>query len=107
MLRVDYEKWEQTPEDFLRLAVKAGHFRTRERFLALYHVTQDHNATSWARQTERHDDTVQHWVHLYNERGPAALEFRHTGGRAPFRPRSSKRSRSRSSGATRPRAAPR
>jgi hypothetical protein len=38
------------------------------------------------------------WVHLYNTKGPAAVQYRHSGGRTPFlpsrsRPRSSPRSR--------------
>jgi transposase len=101
MLRVDYSKWEQTPEDLLRLAVEAAHARTRERFLALYQITHGYSAAHWAQKTERHDDTVQHWVHVYNEQGPAALEYRHTGGRLPFRQRSSTRSKSRSRAAYR------
>src|SRR4051794_29276356 len=40
MLRVDYDRWGQTPEDLRQLATSAAHQRTRERFLALYEVTQ-------------------------------------------------------------------
>src|SRR4051812_30226115 len=39
MLRVDYDRWGQTPEDLRQLATSAAHQRTRERFLALYEVT--------------------------------------------------------------------
>jgi len=96
MLRVDCGKWSQTPDDLRRLAVGAEHPRTRERFLALYQIAQGYSATNWAERTDRHDDTVQHWVHSYNEHGPEALKYRRTGGRPPFRQRSSTPSANRS-----------
>ena len=40
MLRVDYARWGQTPEDLRHLAVSAPHARTRERALALFDITQ-------------------------------------------------------------------
>ena len=48
MLRVDYARWGQTPEDLRHLATSAAHRRTRERFLALYEVTQVSCATQVA-----------------------------------------------------------
>jgi hypothetical protein len=103
MLRVDCRKWGQTPDDLRRLAVEGEHPRTRERFLALYQIAQGWSATSWAEQTERHDDTVQHWVHSYNEHGPEELKYRRTGGRPPSLLRSSKPLANRSGAACRPR----
>ena len=88
MLHVDYARWGQTPEDLRRLATSAAHQRTRERFLALYEVTQESCATRVAARTRRHPQTVMGWLHLYNTRGPEALAYRRTGGRAPFAPRS-------------------
>ena len=41
MLRVEYARWGQTPADLRRLAMSAPHPRTRERFLALYEITQE------------------------------------------------------------------
>ena len=84
MLHVDYARWDQTPEDLRRLAMSAAHQRTRERFLALYEVTQQSCATRIAVRTRRHPQTVMGWVHAYNAQGPAALAYRHTGGRRPF-----------------------
>jgi transposase len=84
MLRVGHEKWGQTPDDLRRLAIEADHARTRERFFALYQVTQGCSATAWAQQTGRHDDTVQQWVHDYNVQGPEAMKYRRTGGWPPF-----------------------
>src|SRR5215217_1566475 len=83
MLRVDYARWGQTPEDLRQLATSAAHQRTRERFLALYEVTQASCATRVATRTHRHPQTVMEWLHLYNTRGPEALTFRRTGGRPP------------------------
>jgi hypothetical protein len=40
MLRVDHARWGQTPEGLRQIATSAGHQRTRERFLALYEITQ-------------------------------------------------------------------
>jgi len=89
MLRVDYDRWGQTPEDLRQLATSAAHQRTRERFLALDEVTQASCATQVAARTRRHPQTVMEWLHLYNTRGPEALTFRRTGGRRPlFAPRS-------------------
>src|SRR4051794_30451398 len=84
MLRVDYERWGQTPQDLRQVATSAPHSRTRERFLALYEITQSSCATRVAPRTHRHPQTVMEWVHLYNTRGPKALAYRRTGGRRPF-----------------------
>src|SRR6201997_5745203 len=81
MLHVDCARWGQTPEDLRRLATGAPHPRTRERFLALYEITQASCATRVAPRTHRHPQTVMEWVHTYNERGAAALAYRRTGGR--------------------------
>src|SRR4051794_33663909 len=86
MLRVDYDRWGQTPEDLRQLATSAAHQRTRERFLALYEVTQASCATQVAARTRRHPQTVMGWLHLYNTRGPEALAYRRTGGRPPLCP---------------------
>src|SRR3954454_18020030 len=45
VLRVDYARWGQTPEDLRHLAVSAPHARTRERALALFDITQHRCAT--------------------------------------------------------------
>src|SRR5918912_1681574 len=84
MLRVDYDRWGQTPEDLRQSATSAAHRRTRERFLALYEVTRASCATRVAARTRRHPQTVMEWLHLYNARGPEALVYRRTGGRRPF-----------------------
>src|SRR5947199_8829931 len=80
VLRVDYARWGQAPEDLRHLALSAPHARTRERALALFDITQGRCAA----RTGRHPQTVMGWVHAYNAQGPAALAFRRTGGRRPL-----------------------
>ncbi len=87
MLFIDHVRWGQTPEDLRRLATSAPHRRTRERFLALYDITQESRGASHvALRTGRHPQTVMGWLHAYNAHGPDALAYRRTGGRPPFVP---------------------
>jgi hypothetical protein len=88
MLRVEYARWGQTPADLRELAMSASHRRTRERFLALYEITQESCATRVAERTRRHPQTVMELLHLYNTRGPEVLTYQRTGGRPPFARRS-------------------
>jgi transposase len=84
VIRVEYARWGQTPEDVRHLALSAPHARTRERALALFDITQHRCATQVAGRTGRRAHTVMDWVHAYNQGGPAALAVRRTGGRRPF-----------------------
>jgi hypothetical protein len=85
MIRPDFAKWGQTPAEIYQLSLKAAHARTRERFAALYMIgTQQINATAWAQQIGRRNQTVMGWVHTYNQQGPESLYYQRTGGRAPF-----------------------
>ena len=84
MLRVEFARWDQTPADLRELAMSASHRRTRERFLALYEITQESCATRIAERTHRHPQTVMAWLHLYNT--PEALTYQRTG--PPFARRS-------------------
>ncbi len=64
MLSVDHARWGQTPEDLRRLAMNAPHRRTRERFLALYEITQESSGASRvALRAGRHPQTVMSWLH--------------------------------------------
>jgi transposase len=85
MIRPDVNKWEQTLADLRLLSVNADRQRTRERFQALYMIaTGQTNATSWAEEIGRSDETILKWVHTYNQQGPTALHYQRTGGRPPF-----------------------
>jgi hypothetical protein len=88
MLRVDYDRWGQTPADLRHMALNATHSRTRERLLALHDIAQGACATEVAERTGRRPQTVMDWLHRYNEHGPEALSYQRTGGRPPFARRS-------------------
>ena len=85
MIRPDFAKWGQSPEEIYQLSLKAAHARSRERFQALYMIgTQQINATEWAKQIGRKNHTVMGWVHKYNAAGPERLSYRRTGGHPPL-----------------------
>jgi transposase len=85
MIRPNFEKWEQDSETMRRLGVEAEHKRSRERFQAMYMIgTGQVNARQWAQETNRNPRTVMEWVHSYNAKGPAALCYQQSGGRAPL-----------------------
>jgi transposase len=85
MIRPDFAKWGQTPEDMRQLSLKAQHARSRERFQALYMIgSEQFNATEWAQQIGRKNQTVMGWVHRYNRQGPESLYYQRTGGPAPL-----------------------
>ena len=89
MLRPDFSKWGQTAEDMRQLSIHATHPRSRERYQALYLIgIGQTNATHWAQQIGRDDQTVMGWIHLYNTAGPEALLYKRTGGHPPFLARS-------------------
>ena len=82
---MDLAKWNQSADDLREAALTAPHARTRERFFALYELTQQNRgATAVARRLGRHLQTLIRWVHRYNADGPTALEFVRTGGVSPF-----------------------
>lgn len=90
MIRPNFAKWGQTPEEIRQLSLTAQHVRSRERFQALYMIgTQQYNATEWAQQIERKNQTVMSWVHKYNQAGPESLYYQRTGGPAPLLPKPS------------------
>ena len=85
MIQPDFAKWNQTAEDIRQLSVEAPHMRTLERFQALYMIgTGQKNATEWAAEIKRKNQTVHDWVHRDNASGPVSLHYQRTGGRPPF-----------------------
>jgi hypothetical protein len=85
MQRPEIEAWDQSVDDLRRLAIDAPHPRTRERFQALFMIASGAaNASAWANQTGREDETVLGWVHRYNAAGPQAMAYHRTGGAPPF-----------------------
>ena len=90
MIKVEMAKWGQTVEDLRLASLNQTHPRSRERFQALYLIASGQfHATACAAHIGRQDETVLRWVHRYNRHGPAALAYRHTGGRAPLLPNNS------------------
>jgi len=84
MLKVNYKKWHQTPNDLREQALTAEHPRTRERYLALYEISQGKSANQVSIEIKRRSHTVMDWVHKYNLEGHKGICYRRTGGRAPF-----------------------
>ena len=85
MIKVETAKWGQTVEALRRASLSEAHPRSRERFQALYLIASGRfNATTCAAHIGRQDETVLRWVYLYNRHGPAALAYRHSGGRSPL-----------------------
>ncbi|MCB8976039.1 MAG: helix-turn-helix domain-containing protein [Ardenticatenaceae bacterium] len=85
MLRPNFSKWGQTAEDMRQLSIHAAHPRSRERYQALYLIgTGQTNATRWAQEIGRDDQTVMGWIHVYNTAGSEALLYKRTGGHLPF-----------------------
>jgi transposase len=85
VIKPEIEKWEKKISDLRQLAVEATHPRSRERFQALYMIASGQsNATQWAEQIGRKNQTVMEWVHKYNASGPEALHYVKSGGRSPL-----------------------
>jgi transposase len=85
MLRPDVAKWDQSVEDLQRLAIRAQHARTRERFYALHRMASaELPATAVANELGRDPRCVMRWVNSYNHAGPGTLEYQRTGGRPPL-----------------------
>lgn len=86
MLKVEINKWEQSAVELREMALSAEHPRSRERLMALYEVCNGKSATAVGRDSGRNPQTVMEWVHRYNEDGPEAVRYRHTGGHPPLCP---------------------
>src|SRR5262245_3159281 len=87
MIKVETAKWGQAVEDLRLASLNEKHPRSRERWQALYLIASGQfNATTCAAHIGRQDEAVLRWVHRYNRHGPAALAYRHSGGRSPLLP---------------------
>jgi len=73
MLKVKYERWEQSLSDLLDCAIHEEHPRVRERYFALYLLAQGKDAKDIAPDIGKNRIAVANWCHLYNEQGPEAL----------------------------------
>ncbi len=80
MVRPDLSRWSLTVESLTELCLHAPHPRTRERLLALRDIARGSCASALCKPLGRHITTVLKWVHDFNERGPQALIYQHSGG---------------------------
>lgn len=90
MLKVNYTRWNQTPQALRQQALEAEHPRTRERYLALYEIALGKSANQVSMDIKRRPETVTEWVHNYNLKGHNGIIYRRTGGRPFFCPTKSK-----------------
>ena len=65
------------------MSLTAVHPRTREHFMALYEICLGKSATQVGKDSRRNPQTIMDWGHRYNNHGPDALKFRHTGAHPP------------------------
>lgn len=87
MLKVNYHRWNKTPQDLREQALEAEHPRTRERYLALYEIASGKSANQVSKEIKRRPDTVMDWVHKYNSKGHEGIVYKRTGGRPFFCPK--------------------
>lgn len=80
MLRPDLERWALSEQTLTQMGLHASHPRTRERILALRDIARGCCASVLCKSLGRHVTTVLNWVHAFNQRGPQALIYQHSGG---------------------------
>ncbi len=81
MLRIDLARWELSPELLTLLIVQSPCPRTRERLLCIRDIAQGSCASRLVTTMGRHLSTLLGWVHAFQQGGPQALVYRHSGGR--------------------------
>ena len=81
------EHWQMGVKDLRRRMILAPTPRERERWYALWLLTQGWTAAATAEALERDPHTIGRWASAFGEGGPAALMFKQTGGSPPDRGR--------------------
>ena len=79
------EQWQMGVKDLRRRMILAPTPRERERWYALWLLTQGWTAAATAEALERDPHTIGRWASAFGEGGPAALMFEQTGGSPPDR----------------------
>ena len=74
------EQWQMGVKDLRRRMILAPTPRERERWYALWLLTQGWTAAATAEALERDPHTIGRWASAFGEGGPAALMFEQTGG---------------------------
>ena len=81
------EQWEMDVPGVHRRLILAPTPRERERWHAIWLLTQGWTAAATAEALERDPHTIGRWASAFGEGGPAALMFEQTGGSPPDRGR--------------------
>jgi hypothetical protein len=76
-------QWHLTPAQVRDRMYHAPTPRERERWHALWLLSQGWSAAAVARALERDGHTIGEWLEDFRQHGPAALVFTHTGGPPP------------------------
>ena len=85
------ERWEMDVPGVRRRMILAPVPRERERWYALWLLTQGWTAQATAEALERDSHTIGRWLAAFGEVGPAALIFEQSGGSPPPSKRGSRR----------------
>ena len=76
-------RWQLDPCQLRDEMYRAPTPRERERWHALWLLSQGWAAAAVARAFERDSHTIGGWLEDFRQRGPAGLVFVHTGGAPP------------------------
>ena len=79
------EQWEMDVPSVHRRLILVPTPRERERWHAIWLLTQGWTAAATAEALERDPHTIGRWASAFGEGGPAALMFEQTGGSPPDR----------------------
>ena len=85
------ERWNMDVPGVRRRMILAPVHRERERWYALWLLTQGWTAQATAEALERDPHTIGRWASAFGEGGPAALIFEQTDGPPPLKGRSRRR----------------
>ena len=85
------ERWEMDVPGVRRRMILAPVPRERERWYALWLLTQGWTAQATAEALERDPHTIGRWLAAFDEGGPTALIFEQSGGAPPPSKRRSRR----------------
>ncbi len=92
VIRPDLERWQLDLAGVRSRMYLAPTPRERERWHALWLLTQGWTAQATAEVLERDPHTIGRWLAAFGEGGPTALIFEQTGGSPPSSARNSRRS---------------
>ena len=86
------KQWQMELKELRRRMILAPKPRDRERWYAMFLLTQGWTASATAEALERDPHTIGRWASAFGEGGPAALIFEQTGGSPPPLAKRSRRS---------------